>query len=234
MLFKEHIEQSVPGVKFSQDYITYKADTLASLLAEFKNKPQVRYLEVGVFEGLTTLWFLKNILTHKTSRADLVDNFYDSETAYMIPNLKKAKVYDRCRILKGSSHDVLRTLKKNQYDIIMVDGAHRAVDVIQDLVLAWPLLKVGGYMLIDDYEMQIDHEAFITRQAIDPFLDIFKNDLEIIYKDYFILVKKLEEAHAQGEFDHAPFLQSATGLNKKRIYNFFLYAKARAAHWWRS
>jgi hypothetical protein len=34
------------------------------------------------------------------------------------------------------------------------DGSHRARDVLEDAVLSWPLLKVGGIMLFDDYLWQ--------------------------------------------------------------------------------
>ena len=33
-----------------------------------------------------------------------------------------------------------------------MDGSHHARDVLQDAVLAWGLLRPGGYMIFDDYE----------------------------------------------------------------------------------
>ena len=34
---------------------------------------------------------------------------------------------------------------------VYVDGSHHARDVLQDAVLAWGLLRPGGYMIFDDY-----------------------------------------------------------------------------------
>ena len=37
-----------------------------------------------------------------------------------------------------------------------MDGSHHARDVLQDAVLAWGLLRPGGYMIFDDYEWVSD------------------------------------------------------------------------------
>jgi len=41
-------------------------------------------------------------------------------------------------------------LMNEHFDFIYIDGAHEAKFVIQDAVLALPLLKPGGYILFDD------------------------------------------------------------------------------------
>jgi hypothetical protein len=38
------------------------------------------------------------------------------------------------------------------FDFIYIDGSHMRVDVLLDAVLAWQLLKPGGFMVLDDYE----------------------------------------------------------------------------------
>ncbi len=43
-----------------------------------------------------------------------------------------------------------------RYDLIMIDGSHKYMDVLKDLVLAEKMLKVGGLLCGDDLENQFD------------------------------------------------------------------------------
>ena len=47
------------------------------VLAEFKGRPELTYLEVGVFEGKSVVWMLENILTDPSSKVTAVDIFPD-------------------------------------------------------------------------------------------------------------------------------------------------------------
>ena len=62
-----------------------------------------------------------------------------------------------CRKLPGYSQDVLRTLHGEQFDFIYIDGAHEAKFVIQDAVLSWGLIPVGGFLLFDDVDFTFAH-----------------------------------------------------------------------------
>jgi len=78
---------------------------------------------------------------------------------------------------------------------------------LEDLVLSWKLLKVGGLMLIDDYEMEtldpwfyISHKQFQNtprlrfthpRIAIDAFRNIYRGQYETVIDNYQIGLKKV-------------------------------------------
>jgi len=209
--FLREMKNSFEDVKFSVDYVSVKAEFLLRHLSYLSDKPNTQYLEVGAYEGLTFIWFLKNIFTHPTSRACIIENFWDLETDHLIGNLKKSGVFERCKVIKGDSQDKLLELERNSFDAIMIDGSHRASDVLQDLVLAWPLLKVGGAFIIDDYKLNIENPALRPTFAVDAFLEVFKDDLEVLHKDYFIIVKK-KKRHS---FD---MVEIRTSPHKKRIY----------------
>ena len=48
----------------------------------------------------------------------------------------------------------------SMYDFIYIDGDHTAFAVLEDMVLSWKLLKIGGMLLVDDYEMKIKDPWF--------------------------------------------------------------------------
>ena len=51
----------------------------------------------------------------------------------------------------GRSQDLLRAMTGEPFDLVYIDASHEAADVLADAVLAWPLLKPGGFLGFDDY-----------------------------------------------------------------------------------
>ena len=71
------------------------------------------------------------------------------------------------------------------YDMIYIDGSHRAKDILSDAVRAWNCLKKGGIMVFDDYDwLAIDDPIGKQRPAIaidawssvmQPFIEEWKS-----------------------------------------------------------
>src|SRR5262249_21937360 len=61
--------------KFTQDFFSANADVWNLNLARFKNLPNLHFLEIGSYEGFSTCWLLKNILTNDSSRLTCIDTF---------------------------------------------------------------------------------------------------------------------------------------------------------------
>ena len=80
---------------------------------------------------------------------------------------------------------------KNLYDFIYIDGSHTAKDVLTDACMAWPLLKQGGLMVFDDYlwgeSRDILHRP---RLAVDFFVNIFAESLDIVHIGHQFVVRK--------------------------------------------
>jgi len=94
--------------------------------------------------------------------------------------------------IKKTSLDAFRQLGRTTYDVIYVDGSHRAEDVLFDAVAYFSLLKKGGLMVFDDYEWQEIgmHGLDTPRPAIDSFLAIYANSIEVIHKGIQVIVTK--------------------------------------------
>jgi hypothetical protein len=85
---------------------------------------------------------------------------------------------------------VLRGLS-GPFDLVYVDGSHRAADVLADAVLSWPLLKNGGIMLFDDYLWQQDpRPEHCPRLGIDSFLRWQRGWFDVLLAQYQGAVRK--------------------------------------------
>jgi hypothetical protein len=80
----ENAKTSTEGYKkhytFTDDWFTDRIPTRTKELKEFKDKPDVHYLEIGTFEGRSALWALENILTQPTSKITIIDAFEEGNS----------------------------------------------------------------------------------------------------------------------------------------------------------
>jgi predicted O-methyltransferase YrrM len=190
---------------FSQDYCSGNLANIKSKLSELKGKPNLKYLEIGCFEGASLFFQFENILTGPGCKATVID-FLADEFDYVprfYSNLAKSGFQDQIQLLKGQSQLLLPTLEKDSFDLIMIDGDHSAKAVYLDVAYSWPLLKVGGYLIFDDY-LWLKETGFPRDRrpelAIDAFLDSFRDEIEIIDMGYQVIIKRIPlVAHADYE-----------------------------------
>lgn len=179
----------------------------STFLKEYSGKDNLKFLEIGSFEGYSTCWMLDNILTGKDCSITCVDswsggqehskiNMSEIEKRFLI-NIENAK--SKVEIKKGLSKDVLISLrdKLNYYDFIYIDGGHTAKDVIEDLILSFDLLKSNGIMAMDDFlwggsldvgNQQLDHMR--PEYSIRLFLLAYQNELECFHLGGQVWIRK--------------------------------------------
>ncbi|CAG8622032.1 4211_t:CDS:1 [Racocetra persica] len=118
----------------------------------------------------------------------------DNETTFH-ENIKKTHKEKQIEVIKIKSFDALINLnheKMMNFDFIYIDGSHESHDVLSDVILSWNLLKEGGIMILDDYELDFFEEEYHNpRIAIDSFLKCYQTQIEIIFKNYQVAVKKV-------------------------------------------
>jgi len=192
-----------PKYRFTFDWVVPHAEALERDLARFRNAPGVRALEIGCFEGQSACWYLDNILTHPTSRLVCVDPFAIPMGSVLVRYFERLFDYniaasgsgDRVTKLVGRSQDVLPVLPQSQFDFIYVDGSHKVGDVLQDAVLTWPLLRAGGLMIFDDYDLCDDAApgllARAPGRAIDAFAALLGSSAATIRKDWQFVLQKV-------------------------------------------
>ncbi len=192
---------SIPGepdqaYDFSYDWTTRNIPVWTRVLGPLMGKPDLNYLEVGVFEGRTVAWMLENVLTHPTARLTGIDIFLGDVEARYLATLEATGQADKATTIKGYSQVELKRLPPESFDIIYVDGSHTAEDVLADAVLSWQLLKDDGLLIFDDYLWLGPPSAWRLPPelrpgvAIDAFITSYRNYLTVVHRDYQVIVRK--------------------------------------------
>ena len=169
--------------EFTYDYYESNLPLYERYLAHLKAR-KCRILEIGALEGGSTTWLIDNILSHEDSLIDTIDVY---EQPNLMPNLKTTGQINKVKFHLGPSALILRSLPLDAYDFAIIDGSHWAINVLEDMVLAFRLLKVGGLMETDDYiwDDPAYNQEGAPKAAIDAFLSIYSAKLKIIRPEGF-------------------------------------------------
>jgi len=150
------------------------------------------YLELGSWEGQSAVlaaWLFPTALITAVdwfANRNAEKNF-DRNTAQFSNRLEK---------VKGTTWEALSGFKVagRRFDVIYIDADHRFDAVLLDTILAWPMLRIGGYLIWDDYLWRRPEVGpLYTKPAIDAWLARRSRFVEVIFADYQVCVRKLAE-----------------------------------------
>jgi len=194
--------------KYTQDWFDRCIPVWKKYLSEFYGKPNLKFLEIGSYEGRSSCWLLDNVLTAEGSTIDCCDLFEGcgaqgvwSEELYSRYNmtavlsnfLHNVKDYGgKVQLHVGISQKLLRGMgDEAKFDFVYVDGSHIASDVLEDIVLSFRLLKPGGIMVLDDYTWEFfGNPLRHPRLGIDAFMSVYEGQFEVLYKDQQVILRK--------------------------------------------
>jgi tetratricopeptide (TPR) repeat protein len=181
-------ECAAKNYQFTQDWFTHNIPIWKRHLQQFAGIPEFQVVEIGSFQGMSACWLLDNILTHPTAKITCIDLYFQE---HFKGNIAKTGVADQVIALEGYSQDLLVNLTSEYYDLAYVDGCHKPTSALQDAILSWRLVKLGGLMIFDDYEFTFpDSPEQDTKIGINVFLEMFASQLEVVHKGYQLIVKK--------------------------------------------
>mmetsp|Transcript_28592 Transcript_28592/g.83687 ORF Transcript_28592/g.83687 Transcript_28592/m.83687 type:complete len:131 (-) Transcript_28592:330-722(-) len=75
---------------------------------------------------------------------------------------------------------------EESFDFVYVDGGHSPADVLSDAVLAFPLLRVGGVLVFDDYATGTTP----CGAAIANFVNSYAGALQFVFTSYQLFLVK--------------------------------------------
>ncbi|MGL4239310.1 class I SAM-dependent methyltransferase [Tabrizicola sp.] len=178
---------------FQYDWFSHNIRRFEAQLMHLAGTP-CRVLEIGCHEGQATCWMLRKIATHQDSSIDCIDirtneNFW--------PNVSETGGLNRVTLYRGCSFEMMFRLPLLHYDFVYVDASHWTQNVLEDGVLGFRLLKVGGIMAFDDYNW--DDERFNhygrPKPSIDFFLQAYADLIEIKERSSQVWIRKLLSVH---------------------------------------
>ncbi len=194
------------GYQFTEDWFSHNIPIWKQVLGAWFDQPGLTALEVGSWEGRSTCWMLDNLLTHESARLTCIDTFagaVEHQVSYDATFLKTieqrfdfnvARTGSSTKVTKqvGPSREQLRSQPLDAYDLAYIDGSHIAADVLEDALLVWALVKVGGILIFDDYGFQfqegIDEQP--PKAAIDAFIAIYGRKIKILHQGYQMMLEK--------------------------------------------
>lgn len=183
-------ECAAKNYQFTQDWFTHNIPIWKRHLQQFTGIADFQVVEIGSFQGMSACWLLDNILTDPTAKITCIDLYFQQ---HFKGNIAQTGVAEKVIELEGYSQDLLINLTSEFYDIAYVDGCHKPTSALQDAILSWRLVKVGGLMIFDDYEFTFpDSPEQDTKIGIDVFLEMFATQLEVVHKGYQLMVKKTD------------------------------------------
>lgn len=162
-----------------------------------------KILEIGTYTGISLINMVKHIPYSVGYGIDKWENYEENDLLNNIYNLKVMEslyynidvegLKERITIIKGSSHDVLIELIRNneRFDFIYVDGSHLAFDCYLDLVLSWELLSIKGIIAIDDYLYKKNSIIESPFESVNHFLKLYEGKYNILLKNYRVFLEKI-------------------------------------------
>lgn len=189
----------IEDMQFTSDWVTSKDSLWRGLLGHLAGKP-ARGLEIGVFEGRSSQWWLLNILDHPGSSLVAIDPWV-AKSEENVARLKADPVHGPKFTFVGrpgqkAMADLLSQGQAGSFDFAYVDGGKEAHLVLEQSVLAWMLLKPGGVMIWDDYRWEWTEGCVSPKPesppkiGIDAFLSAYAGFHEELHRDWQIAAKK--------------------------------------------
>jgi len=196
---KKNFEKNIESKNFTEKWFLNNIEIFCYYLPEDLTK-SFSYLEIGSYEGLSTLNILLNYSNSKVTAIDLWSqsninsesldvNFNEVEKRFD-ENLKDYKFN---KIKKDSVIALRELLNKNVYfDLIYIDGSHNGEDILSDAIESYKLLNIGGIIIFDDVVNANQNISIQSYKGFEKFCEIYKKNLKILYLKNIAVVKKIK------------------------------------------
>jgi predicted O-methyltransferase YrrM len=154
-------------------------------------------IEVGCFEGRSTVWFADFLKNNSDSELICIDTWEGGEEIVRTNqkfnmevvkenfsnNVDQHPYKDQIRVFGGTSEVHLSNLLSAYYqtvDFIYLDGSHTQRDTLVDLTLSLLLIKKDGIIVVDDYANNMGTKSLKLRpkKAVDFVVTSFGSEVE--------------------------------------------------------
>lgn len=155
-------------------------------------------IEIGCFEGLTTFWVSDLCgAVNDVFKLYAIDphTILNNNKYFDFESIKKTFQYNlndstgNVEYINKYSYEGLIDLinRKVEAEFIFIDGDHSSAAVLEDMILSWRLLVVGGIMLCDDsigWKLSDEKDNYPVqmspRMGIESFIQTHWHKLEVI------------------------------------------------------
>lgn len=159
-------------------------------------------LEIGCYEGLSSVFLADFFINEEGSKLDCVDPFDSSDTTthvtsdierVFLNNINKSHNKEKISLYKNYSDDFFCG-NYRLYDFIYVDGSHEPLQMRKDMINAYNCCKINGIIWLDDYRGGGDHTDGLNyemKESVDVFLRDYKERIQVIHDGYQLGIRKI-------------------------------------------
>jgi len=175
-----------------------KSELKHSLFKHIEASNEQRILEIGCYEGMSSVFFADHCIDHPRSTLTCVDPFLSvkndhaallqtNEEHRFDRNMTFCKHREKIGIHKITSDEFF---KKNMstYTFIYIDGCHEVGFIQRDMENSFRRLEKNGVMWMDDY---LGGDGIQIRRTMDAFVEKYKDQLVVIHRGYQLAIRKL-------------------------------------------
>ena len=183
---------------YTQDWFSYNIKYLSRFILRFKlRKKELNILELGSYEGLSSVFFLTTLTNSKIICVDpyiASEENKDKDFGLVYENFKLNTSQFKNRLIhhKSTSDNFYKSCKDVKFDLIFIDGNHHYSNVLNDAKNSFKHLKKGGFIIFDDFiwsyykDINSNPIGAIKRFLHDNF---FK--LKIVSISYQLIIQKI-------------------------------------------
>ena len=183
--------------KYTQSWFL-RSEICKKIVSYIDGNKKNTMLEIGSYEGLSSVFFADHLLHHNESsltcvdpflristndHKDLLQNRQEENFDYNISICKNSNKINVCKI----TSDDFFTKNKKIYNFIYIDGCHEPDFILRDMENSFQCLEKNGIMWMDDYKFGNGE----VKKTMDGFLEKYKGQFTLIHSGYQLAIQKL-------------------------------------------
>lgn len=183
--------------KYTQKWFLHSE--LYSKLFNFLDKSKKnKILEIGCFEGLSSVFFADNFIDNQYSSLTCVDPFLttdyndhasllqNNEELNFDFNISNCKNSEKITVHKITSDKFFEN-NNQTYNFIYIDGSHDIEFIKRDMENSFNVLEKDGIMWMDDYE---GGDGIQIKNTMNNFLIKYNEQYDFIHAGYQLAIRK--------------------------------------------
>jgi hypothetical protein len=208
----------MPYYKYTQTWFSHSEIKyyLGTLLDKSKEN---HILEIGCYEGLSSVFFADNFINNKDSTLTCIDPFLNidnNDHRYLLQNgeesnfdynISRCKNTEKIKVYKTSS-DNFFSMAASTYNFIYVDGCREPDFIKRDMENSFNVLEKGGIMWMNGYD-DGSYDGYgggcdgygscdgyggcdgaIIKKVMDDFLNKYKGEYDVIHSGYQLAIRR--------------------------------------------
>jgi predicted O-methyltransferase YrrM len=189
-------------VEVTSDWFTHNVPKWEEYFARlgWGDESELHILEVGSWEGLSSVYLLTKFPKSSIVCVDTWQGGDEHQATGVLGSIEDrfenniSKFGVRVEKYKGTSESYfMSSLAEPSFDLVYIDGSHRADDVYSDACGGVNRLRPGGLMILDDllwrfYATADENPA----KGIDQFLEERGHEVSVVDVGYQLVLKREE------------------------------------------